>query len=99
MPISARLWLSDCQCCPDSPGWQKYGFDNKNSDSSAWRWRFFMAEQLAARLDPQKYGVKKLYLIGHQQRQRWARQRCRSARSFSGNDSRRRTCASVPRLE
>lgn len=40
------------------------GFDNKNSDSSAWRWRFFMAEQLAARLDPQKYGVKKLYLIG-----------------------------------
>jgi predicted nucleotidyltransferase len=40
------------------------GFDSQSGDSSAWRWRFFMAEQLAARLDPQKYGVKKLYLIG-----------------------------------
>lgn len=29
-----------------------------------WRWRLRMAEQIAARLDPEKYGVKALYVFG-----------------------------------
>jgi pyruvate, water dikinase len=29
-----------------------------------WRWRFRMAEKIAAELDPQKFGVKAFYLIG-----------------------------------
>jgi len=29
-----------------------------------WRWRFRMAQQIAAELDPQKFGVKSFYLIG-----------------------------------
>jgi hypothetical protein len=29
-----------------------------------WRWRFRMAERIAADLDPQQFGVKALYLIG-----------------------------------
>ena len=29
-----------------------------------WRWRFRMAQQIAAQLDPQKFGVKAFYLIG-----------------------------------
>jgi len=29
-----------------------------------WRWRFRMAQRIAAELDPQKFGVKAFYLIG-----------------------------------
>ena len=29
-----------------------------------WRWRYRMAERIAARLDPQRFGVKAFYLIG-----------------------------------
>ena len=29
-----------------------------------WRWRFRMAQRIAAELDPQKYGVRAFYLIG-----------------------------------
>jgi pyruvate, water dikinase len=29
-----------------------------------WRWRFRMVEQIAAQLDPQRFGVKDIYLIG-----------------------------------
>jgi pyruvate, water dikinase len=29
-----------------------------------WRWRYSMAEQIAADLDPERFGVKAVYLIG-----------------------------------
>jgi len=38
--------------------------DDYHGDGSSWRWRFYMAEQLAAELDPEQYGVKAMYLIG-----------------------------------
>lgn len=38
--------------------------DDYHSDGNSWRWRFYMAEQLAAELDPDLYGVKAMYLIG-----------------------------------
>jgi pyruvate,water dikinase len=33
-------------------------------DDSFWRWRFYMAQRLAERLDPEYFGVKGVYLIG-----------------------------------
>ncbi|KUG03706.1 phosphoenolpyruvate synthase / pyruvate phosphate dikinase [hydrocarbon metagenome] len=33
-------------------------------DDKFWRWRFFMAERLAERLDPNYFGVKGIYLTG-----------------------------------
>ena len=39
-------------------------YDDFRVDENSWRWRYYMAEQLAAKLDPQLYGVKALYLIG-----------------------------------
>lgn len=34
------------------------------TDGQEWRWRTRMAESIAARLDPQRFGVRALYLIG-----------------------------------
>ncbi|MGE5614233.1 MAG: PEP/pyruvate-binding domain-containing protein [Bacillota bacterium] len=39
-------------------------YDDFRVDENSWRWRYYMAEQIAAKLDPQLYGVKALYLIG-----------------------------------
>lgn len=39
------------------PGQDRY-------DDRFWRWRFYMAERLAERLDPGYYGIKGVYLIG-----------------------------------
>ncbi len=39
-------------------------FDDNHGDEHSWRWRSYMAEQLAASLDPQRYGVKAIYLFG-----------------------------------
>jgi pyruvate,water dikinase len=33
-------------------------------DDRFWRWRFYMAQRLAERLDPEYFGVKGVYLIG-----------------------------------
>lgn len=38
--------------------------DDYHSDGNSWRWRFYMAEQLASELDPDQYGVKAIYLFG-----------------------------------
>ena len=39
------------------------GAVEKSSDDH-WRWRFRMAQRIAAQLDPSKFGVKAFYLIG-----------------------------------
>ncbi len=39
-------------------------FDDYHTDGNSWRWRYYMAEQLASKLDSQLYGVKALYLFG-----------------------------------
>ncbi len=39
-------------------------FDDQHGDEHSWRWRSYMAEQMAAGLDPQRYGVKAMYLFG-----------------------------------
>jgi pyruvate,water dikinase len=38
--------------------------DRRESDDSAWRWRFHMAEVLASKLDAEIFGVKGMYLFG-----------------------------------
>ena len=39
-------------------------FDDHHGDEHSWRWRSYMAEQLAASLDPLLFGVKAVYLFG-----------------------------------
>ncbi len=39
-------------------------FDDHHGDEHSWRWRSYMAEQLAASLDPSLFGVKAVYLFG-----------------------------------
>lgn len=39
-------------------------FDDRHGDDHSWRWRSYMAEQLAASLDPELFGVKAVYLFG-----------------------------------
>jgi len=39
-------------------------FDDNHGDEHAWRWRYYMAEQLASSLDPELYGVQAIYLFG-----------------------------------
>ncbi len=41
-----------------SPGGDAY------VDERFWRWRHYMAERIAARLDPARFGVKSIYLFG-----------------------------------
>ena len=36
----------------------------ERSNEDHWRWRFRMAQRIAAQLDPEKFGVKVFYLIG-----------------------------------
>ena len=36
----------------------------KHSDEEGWKWRHYMAEQIAAKLDMDAYGVKGIYLFG-----------------------------------
>lgn len=36
----------------------------KGSDEDGWKWRHYMAEQIAAKLDMNAYGVKGIYLFG-----------------------------------
>lgn len=38
--------------------------DTVHAGEEHWRWRFRMAERIAARLDSERFGVKALYLIG-----------------------------------
>lgn len=38
--------------------------DDGQAGDDHWRWRYRMAEQIAARLDPQRFAVKGFYLIG-----------------------------------
>ena len=53
-----------------SPPQQKTGSIESEAESidrgtnEHWRWRFRMAQRIAADLDPQKFGVKAFYLIG-----------------------------------
>ena len=35
-----------------------------NYDDRYWRWRYHMAERIAANLDPKRFGVKGMYLFG-----------------------------------
>ena len=39
-------------------------YEDYTGDDKAWRWRYHMAEQLAARIDPTRFGVKGFYLFG-----------------------------------
>ncbi len=39
------------------------GIEERSTDDH-WRWRFRMAQRIAAQLDPEKFGVKAFYLIG-----------------------------------
>lgn len=39
-------------------------YDDYAGDDKAWRWRYHMAEQLAARVDANRFGVKGFYLFG-----------------------------------
>jgi pyruvate,water dikinase len=39
-------------------------FDDHHGDEHSWRWRSYMAEQLAASIDPISFGVKAIYLFG-----------------------------------
>jgi predicted nucleotidyltransferase len=34
------------------------------SDNNDWQWRFHKIEEIAARIDPKKYGIKGFYLFG-----------------------------------
>jgi|LSQX01.1.fsa_nt_gb hypothetical protein len=43
---------------------RKPHFDEQIRDEGAWRWRLHMAERMAAALDPHRFGVKAVYLIG-----------------------------------
>jgi predicted nucleotidyltransferase len=53
-----------------SPSQQKTGSIESEGESiergtnEHWRWRFRMAQRMAADLDPQRFGVKAFYLIG-----------------------------------
>lgn len=38
--------------------------DDAYVDEQFWRWRHYMAERIAARLDPVRFGVKNIYLFG-----------------------------------
>jgi len=38
--------------------------DTGQAGGEHWRWRYRMAERIAARLDPRRFGVKGFYLIG-----------------------------------
>ena len=38
--------------------------DDLRFDDKFWRWRSYMAERIAERLDPDRFGVKRAYLIG-----------------------------------
>lgn len=38
--------------------------DDAYVDDRFWRWRHYMAERIAARLDPKRFGVKNIYLFG-----------------------------------
>jgi pyruvate,water dikinase len=62
-------------------------------DDSFWRWRFYMAQRLAERLDPEYFGVKGVYLIGSTNtgnagpgnlRRDLLVHRCRSGTGFGG---------------
>ena len=39
-------------------------YEDYTGDDKAWRWRYHMAEQLAARIDSSRFGVKGFYLFG-----------------------------------
>ncbi len=39
-------------------------YEDYIGDDKAWRWRYHMAEQLAARIDSDRFGVKGFYLFG-----------------------------------
>ncbi len=43
---------------------RKPRYDEQIRDDSAWRWRYHMAERMAALLDASLYGVKAVYMIG-----------------------------------
>jgi hypothetical protein len=47
---------------PVRPDWTERAIETEPEDHSRWRWQ--MAEHLADRLDPGRYGVKGLYLFG-----------------------------------
>lgn len=43
---------------------ENLNYNEPFADDRFWRWRFYMAERVAERMDLQRFGVKSIYLIG-----------------------------------